>query len=61
MCYLRWWEGVRFFRQSRDLLVSCWDCDEVAQGILLGQEIDTQLPQIVTRYLCVPGGWCPSG
>lgn len=46
---------------STAVLLSCWDCDEVAQDILLRREIDAQLSQIMARYVCVPGDWCPAG
>lgn len=41
------------------MLVSCWDCDEADQQLLLREEIEASLQSIVERYVQVPSGWCP--
>lgn len=41
------------------LLADCWDCDEVAQELLLRESIEASLEDIMERYVQVPGDWCP--
>jgi LAS superfamily LD-carboxypeptidase LdcB len=43
-----------------EMLVSCWDCEEAAAGVLLRAEIEADLPQIMARYVAVPQDWCPA-
>jgi hypothetical protein len=45
---------------SGEVLASCWDCEEVAQGILLREEIEASLQQILERFVAVPQDWCPA-
>jgi LAS superfamily LD-carboxypeptidase LdcB len=41
------------------MLAACWDCDEVAQELLLRGEIEASLQDIMERYVQVPSDWCP--
>jgi hypothetical protein len=41
------------------MLVACWDCDEIAQELLLREEIEASLARIMERYVQVPSDWCP--
>lgn len=45
---------------SGEVLASCWDCEEVAQGILLREEIEASLQHILERFVAVPQDWCPA-
>jgi len=36
---------------TRELLVSCWECEPEAAGLLLREEIERALPDIMTRYI----------
>lgn len=38
-------------RLTRELLVSCWECEPEAAGLLLREEIERALPEIMRRYL----------
>ena len=38
-------------RLTRELLVSCWECEPEAAGLLLREEIDRALPDIMKRYI----------
>ena len=40
-------------------LADCWRGDEVAQELLLQEEVEARLEDIMERYVRVPTGWCP--
>lgn len=42
------------------LFTACWDCEEVAEAVLLREEIEASLQHIMARYVQVPRGWCPA-
>lgn len=42
-----------------EMLVSCWDGEELAEELVLRREIEVELTQIIARYVTVPEGWCP--
>ncbi len=44
---------------TSELLESCWDCELAGTALLLRQEIETELPHIMERYVTVGGDWCP--
>lgn len=43
-----------------ELLLSCWECGPGEEPLVLLEEIQANLPVIVTRYLGVAPGWCPA-
>lgn len=45
---------------DRAMFADCWDCEQIAEGLLLREEIEANLPQIQQRYIQVPAGWCPA-
>jgi LAS superfamily LD-carboxypeptidase LdcB len=38
-------------RLTRELLISCWECEPEAAGLRLREEIERALPDIMTRYI----------
>jgi len=42
------------------IVTACWDCEEVAEELLLREAIEAELPQIMARYAQVPPDWCPA-
>jgi LAS superfamily LD-carboxypeptidase LdcB len=45
---------------NSELLASCWDCEPLAQELLLRAEIAAELPHLVERYMQLPHDWCPA-
>tara|TARA_B110000503_G_scaffold37745_3_gene61752 strand:- start:13154 stop:13882 length:729 start_codon:yes stop_codon:yes gene_type:complete len=41
------------------LAADCWSGDEMAQELLLREEIDASFEDIMERYVRVPRNWCP--
>jgi LAS superfamily LD-carboxypeptidase LdcB len=41
------------------LFIDCWDCEQIAEELLLREQIEANLQQILSRFIAVPGGWCP--
>ena len=46
---------------SGDLLRSCWDWTEADEPLLLRDVIESDLQQIMARYVAVGKDWCPRG
>jgi len=44
---------------NAELLAACWDCDDVTEALLLRAAIERDWTDIVSRYVAVPGDWCP--
>jgi len=42
-----------------ELLQSCWDGAEAGEPLLLRDAIESDLPQILARYVTVAEDWCP--
>lgn len=41
------------------LFTECWTCAEVADELLLREEVEANLQHILWRFVAVPGNWCP--
>lgn len=44
---------------NEELLAACWDCAEVAEAMLLREEIERNWSEIMARFVAVPQDWCP--
>jgi LAS superfamily LD-carboxypeptidase LdcB len=44
----------------RDMVIGCWDRDGGVPELLLRDSVEAQLPQLLARYVDVPGDWCPA-
>ena len=44
-----------------DLLRSCWDLARADEPLLLRATIESDLQQIMARYVAVGEDWCPRG
>jgi LAS superfamily LD-carboxypeptidase LdcB len=41
------------------LFTDCWDCEKVADDLLLREQVEANLQHILWRFVEVPGDWCP--
>jgi LAS superfamily LD-carboxypeptidase LdcB len=42
------------------LFIDCWDCEKNAGELLLREQIEEELPHILSRFVAVPDDWCPN-
>lgn len=47
-------------RFHRDTVIQCWDCEEIAEALLLREVVEADLPRLLARYVDVPPDWCPA-
>ncbi len=45
---------------SVGLLRECWSRELARDSLALREEVERALPEILQRYVAVPGGWCPA-
>lgn len=44
----------------RDMVIQCWDCEEVAEELQLRATVEAELPQLLARFVELPPDWCPA-